>query len=371
MQSLLVTGGAGFIGSRFVRLAAARGARTVVVDRLTYAGSLRNLDGLLDDGRVVFVRADIADRNRMRALFAEHHPEAVLNFAAESHVDRSIDDPSDFVRTNVAGAFELLEASREYLDDAARSAWPGRFRFIQISTDEVFGSLAPAADPFNEASPYRPNSPYAASKAAADHLARAWHETYGLAAIVTNCSNNFGPNQHPEKLIPLMLLNAAEGRDLPIYGDGGNVRDWLYVDDHCEALWAVLERGVPGATYAIGAGNEQRNSDLVDRVCEALDRERPAAKNPAMQARGLQSYKELKTLVADRRGHDRRYAIDATRIREELGWKPRHAFDQALAETIRWYLANAGWCAAVEEAGGGRERLGLARRREAQLGDAR
>jgi len=311
------------------------------VDLLTYAGSLANLEGLLDDGRVRFVRADIADRDRMRALIASESPDAVVNFAAESHVDRSIHDPSGFLRTNVTGAFELLEASRRHLEASAPEA-RGKFRFIQISTDEVFGSLQPDDPPFSESSPYRPNSPYAASKAAADHLARAWHETYGLPVIVTNCSNNFGPHQHPEKLIPLMILHALDGLDLPVYGDGGNVRDWLYVDDHCEALWAVLQRGRPGACYAIGAGNERRNTQIVDLLCDLLERERPAAANPALAARGASSYRGLRTFVADRRGHDRRYAIDASRVRAELGWAPRHDFEQALAGTVRWYLEHRG-----------------------------
>ncbi len=362
MSTLIVTGGAGFIGSSFVRLAAQRGARVVVADALTYAGSLRNLEGCLEDGSVAFERVDIADRAAVRGLFERHRPDAVVNFAAETHVDRSIDDPGVFVRTNVAGTFELLEAARRHL--ASRAADAGRFRFVQISTDEVFGSLGDHGT-FDENSPCRPNSPYAASKAAGDHLARAWHATWGLPVLVTHCSNNLGPRQYPEKLVPLMILNALEGRDLPIYGDGGNIRDWLYVEDHCEAVWKVLERGTPGESYAIGAGNAQRNVDLVGAICDALERERPAAANAALQRRGAASYRALQTFVADRRGHDRRYALDASKIRTALGWSPRHDPAGALTATVRWYLENLEWCAAISAGRDARARQGLAGAAEA------
>ncbi len=356
--SVLVTGGAGFIGSNFVRhLLATTRARVVVLDKLTYAGNLRSLDDCLSDPRVHFVQADICDRRALAAVFREHRPDRVVNFAAETHVDRSIDGPAAFVETNLVGTFELLEAARGAVrerDEEERE----RFRFLHVSTDEVYGSLGPKGL-FTEDTPYAPNSPYAASKAGADHLVRAYLHTYGLPTIITNCSNNYGPYQFPEKLIPLMTLNAIEGRPLPIYGDGGNVRDWLYVEDHCEGILLALEHGSVGEKYNIGGGNERTNLEIVDRLCEALEKLLPARENPALRAQGAASYTALKTFVADRPGHDRRYAIDATRIREQLGWRARHDFESGLARTVRWYLENREWCDAVQSGKYRRERLGM------------
>jgi dTDP-glucose 4,6-dehydratase len=353
MHTLLVTGGAGFIGCNFVRLALAEtGARVVVLDKLTYAGSLENLADVWSHPRLRFVAGDIADRALVRRLFAEERPAAVVNFAAESHVDRSIDDASAFIQTNVVGAFELLEAARRWEDR------DDGFRFLHVSTDEVYGSLGPSGA-FTEATAYAPNSPYAASKAAADHLVRAYRETYGLPALITNCSNNYGPFQYPEKLVPLMLLNAVEGRPLPIYGDGGNVRDWLHVEDHCRGLFAALERARPGEKYNLGGHSERTNLEVVDALCAALERELPAAGNPALAARGIGSYRELKSFVADRPGHDRRYAIDDAKSRHELGFRPRHDFESGIAATVRWYLGHRDWCEAVQADRYRRERLGL------------
>ncbi len=359
METIVVTGGAGFIGSNFARHVLARtDARVVVLDKLTYAGNLESLADVSSHPRYTFVQADIADREAVRALFREHRPAAVVNFAAETHVDRSIDDPAAFVRTNVSGAFELLEAARLFLRESPNTA--AGFRFLHVSTDEVYGTLG-ATGAFSETTPYAPNSPYAASKAGADHLVRAYHETYRLPALLTNCSNNYGPFQFPEKLIPLMILNAVEGKSLPIYGDGGNVRDWLYVEDHCEGILLALRKGAPGGKYNIGGGNERTNLQVVDALCAALEAELPATRNPPLAARGLGSYAGLKTFVADRPGHDRRYAIDASKIRRELGWAPRHAFEDGLRETVRWYLANRPWCEAVQSDTYRRERLGLSR----------
>jgi dTDP-glucose 4,6-dehydratase len=355
VRTIVVTGGAGFIGCNFVRHALARTeARVVVLDKLTYAGNLESLADVSSHPRYAFVEGDIADREAVRDLFRREAPSAVVNFAAETHVDRSIDDPAAFVRTNVTGAFELLEAARLFLREKPAEG----FRFLHVSTDEVYGTLGPTGA-FSETTPYAPNSPYAASKAGADHLVRAYHETYRLPALITNCSNNYGPYQFPEKLVPLMILNALEGKSLPIYGDGGNVRDWLYVEDHCEGILLALERGAPGEKYNIGGGNERTNLQVVDALCAALDVELPAARNEALSARGLRSYAELKTFVPDRPGHDRRYAIDAAKIRRELGWTPRHAFEDGLRETVRWYLANRPWCEAVQSGKYRRERLGL------------
>jgi dTDP-glucose 4,6-dehydratase len=342
MESVLVAGGAGFIGSHFVRLLLARtDARVVVLDRLTYAGNLASLADVRAHPRFAFVQGDIADRATVEALLEQHRPDAVVNLAAETHVDRSIDGPRPFVETNLVGAFELLDAARRYLDtrEPARRA---RFRFLHVSTDEVYGSLGPTGR-FAEASPYAPNSPYAASKAGADHLVRAYHETYGLPSLVTNCSNNYGPFQYPEKLIPLMTLNAVDGRPLPLYGDGGNVRDWLHVEDHCAALLLVLRHGVAGSRYNVGAGDERTNLEIVDGICAALESIRPAAANPALAGRGVARYADLRTFVPDRPGHDRRYALTTDKIRAALGWRPRRAFDDALAETVAWYRANRPW----------------------------
>jgi dTDP-glucose 4,6-dehydratase len=358
MQTLLVTGGAGFIGSNFVRLALARtAARVVVFDSLTYAGSLESLKDVASDPRFTFVQADVTDRAAVASALAAHRPTAIVNFAAETHVDRSIDGPRAFVTTNVVGTFELLDAARRYtadLDAASRAA----FRFLHVSTDEVYGSLGPTGL-FSEDTAYAPNSPYAASKAAADHLVRAYHETYGLPTLLTNCSNNYGPYQFPEKLIPLMILNAMEGKSLPIYGDGGNVRDWLYVDDHCAGILLALAKGRPGAKFNIGGDNERTNLEIVDRLCAALEAAWPARDNPALAARGIAGYADLKTFVADRPGHDRRYAIDGSKIRAELGWAPAHDFADGIARTVRWYVEHRDWCLAVQSGRYGRERLGI------------
>jgi dTDP-glucose 4,6-dehydratase len=357
VSTWLVTGGAGFIGSNFVRTALeSTAARIVVLDNLTYAGKLENLAPIEQNPRYSFVKADIADRTAVSAIFREYQPTAVVNLAAESHVDRSIDGPTAFVQTNIVGTFELLEASRRLLgmlDDAARRA----FRFLHISTDEVYGSLGPTGA-FEETTPYQPNSVYSASKASADHLVRAYQETFSVPALVTNCSNNFGPYQLPEKLIPLMILNAIEGKPLPIYGDGGNIRDWLYVEDHCEGILQVLERGQPGEKYNIGGGNERTNLEIVDALCAELETALPAASNPALKSAGIARYEDLKQFVSDRPGHDRRYAINADKIHRELGWRAKVGFDAGMRATIRWYLDNREWCESVEAEGSQRARRG-------------
>jgi dTDP-glucose 4,6-dehydratase len=348
MSTLLVTGGAGFIGSNLVRYALEHTTdRLVVVDKLTYAGSLLNLEAPLTDPRVSFVRADIADRAAMTRVFDEVRPDAVLNLAAETHVDRSIDGPRAFVDTNIVGTFELLEAARRFTGGSATRSGAA-FRFLHVSTDEVYGTLG-ASGQFSEETPYAPNSPYAASKASADHLVRAYFHTYGLPVLITNCSNNYGRFQFPEKLIPLMILNALDGRPLPIYGDGGNVRDWLHVDDHCAGILLVLRKGVPGEKYNVGGGNERTNLEIVDRVCDLVDAVKP----------GAASRRALKTFVPDRPGHDRRYAIDAAKIRRDLGWTPRYTFEEGLKDTVRWYLEHRDWCDAVQSGRYDRERLGL------------
>ena len=358
MRSLLVTGGAGFIGSNLVHYALDHiPHRIVVVDKLTYAGSLLNLERPLASPRVRFVRADIADRDAMARVFEEAAPSAVVNLAAETHVDRSIDGPRPFVDTNIVGTFVLLEAARRHvarLDDEARRA----FRFLHVSTDEVYGTLGERGA-FDEETPYAPNSPYAASKASADHLVRAYGHTFGLPVLITNCSNNYGPFQFPEKLIPLTILNAIEGRPLPIYGDGGNVRDWLHVEDHCAGILQVLAEGRAGEKYNIGGGNERTNLDVVDRICDALERVTPARANPALAGR---AYRDLKTFVPDRPGHDRRYAIDAAKIRRELGWTARHAFEEGLGDTVKWYVEHRAWCEQVQAGRYDRSRLGLGRK---------
>ncbi|MFL6215421.1 MAG: dTDP-glucose 4,6-dehydratase [Blastocatellia bacterium] len=358
METMIVTGGAGFIGANFVRYALSHtDARIVVVDKLTYAGNLLTIAELMTNARFVFIKADIADTEAMASVFREHRPTAVVNFAAESHVDRSIDNPRPFIDTNIVGAFVLLETARRYLatmNETERAA----FRFLHVSTDEVYGTLGPSGQ-FSEETPYAPNSPYAASKASADHLVRAYHETYHLPTIITNCSNNYGPYQFPEKLIPLVTLNAIEGKPLPIYGDGGNVRDWLYVEDHCAGIMLALLNGRAGEKYNIGGAGERTNLEVVDAICAALDELLPAVENPALVAQGKQHYNELKTFVPDRPGHDRRYAIDATKIRRELGWQPATDFASGIARTVRWYIHNRQWCETVQADQYGRERLGV------------
>ena len=334
-DTVLVTGGAGFIGSNFILQWIERERSSVInLDKLTYAGNLRNLDRVSSHRRYRFVHGDIADREVVNSVIAEHRPRAIVHFAAESHVDRSILGPDDFIRTNVAGTFTLLDATRAYwseLNDPDRTV----FRFLHVSTDEVYGSLGPGDPPFTETSAYAPNSPYSASKAAADHLVRAYHHTYDLPTLTTNCSNNYGPFQFPEKLIPLMILNARSGKPLPVYGDGQNVRDWLYVGDHCEAVRAVLAQGRPGETYNIGGWNEKKNLEIVETICGLLDQLCP--RDPVVPHRSLIRF------VKDRLGHDRRYAIDARKIERELHWTPRETFDSGIRKTILWYLENEDW----------------------------
>jgi dTDP-glucose 4,6-dehydratase len=334
-NTILVTGGAGFIGSNFV-LSWIRNAGTPVVnlDLLTYAGNAANLAALEGDSRHQLVHGDICNAELVGALLREHRPWFIVHFAAESHVDRSIVDPGAFIRTNVQGTFTLLEQAKLYwleLDEAGRQA----FRFLHVSTDEVYGSLGPEDPAFCETTAYAPNSPYAASKASSDHLVRAYHHTYGLPVLTTNCSNNYGPFQFPEKLIPLMILNALEGKLLPVYGDGRNVRDWLFVEDHCSAIRAVLERGRVGETYNIGGNSERKNLDVVTTICDLVDEMRPDA--------ALAPRRELISYVTDRLGHDRRYAIDATKIRRELGWSPAEKFESGLRQTVAWYLDHGAW----------------------------
>jgi dTDP-glucose 4,6-dehydratase len=346
--TLLVTGGAGFIGGNFVLGAVAAGQRVVNLDALTYAANPDTLAPLANDPRHVFVHGDIGDRRTVQRLLEEHRPRAILNFAAESHVDRSIDGPAAFIMTNVVGTLALLEAARDYW-----SGLPGRertvFRFLHVSTDEVYGSLGEDGC-FTESSPYAPSSPYSASKAASDHLVRSFHRTYGLPVLTTHCSNNYGPFQFPEKLVPLMILKAVAGEPLPVYGDGGNVRDWLHVEDHCAALARVLAAGQVGETYNIGGNSERRNIDLVRDICRLLD-----TRMPRPDARARES---LITFVADRPGHDRRYAIDARRIRDELGWTPSIRLDEGLSRTLDWYLANPDWVRRAQSGRYGGERLG-------------
>ena len=316
-----------------------------------------NLEGPLSDPRVTFVRADIADREAVARVFSSHQPTAVVNLAAETHVDRSIDSPESFIDTNIVGTFVLLQTATDFLRDRPPSDRDA-FRFLHVSTDEVYGTLGPDGR-FSEDTPYAPNSPYAASKASADHLVRAYFHTYGLPVLITNCSNNYGPYQFPEKLIPLMILNALEGKPLPIYGDGGNIRDWLYVEDHCSGILLVLQKGKVGDKYNIGGHNERTNLEIVDQICNCLDRLLPASKNPALRKQGLSSYASLKRFVKDRPGHDRRYAIDAEKIRAELGWSPKYDFDSGIAKTLSWYYENRQWCADVQQGKYDRERLGL------------
>jgi dTDP-glucose 4,6-dehydratase len=334
-KSILVTGGAGFIGSNFVLdWLRQESGRLVNLDKLTYAGNLANLSSLEDNSRHTFVRGDIGDSELVSSLLHHHRPRAVVHFAAESHVDRSISDAGEFVRTNVNGTLNLLQQARVYwdsLDGKERE----QFRFLHVSTDEVYGSLGPEDPAFTEATAYAPNSPYAASKAGSDHLVRAWHHTFGFPALTTNCSNNYGPFQFPEKLIPLVILKALEGEPLPVYGDGQNVRDWLYVCDHCAGIRTVLAKGRPGETYNIGGSNERRNLDVVTTICDILDELKPDA--------GIGERQKLITFVKDRPGHDRRYAIDATKIGREVGWTPQTDFEAGIRSTVEWYLSNLDW----------------------------
>jgi dTDP-glucose 4,6-dehydratase len=350
LQTILVTGGAGFIGSNLVHYLLEKDDVTVInLDKLTYAGNMESLQDVVNNERHLFVQGDIGDSELVKSLLIKYEPSAVMHLAAESHVDRSIDGPGEFIQTNVVGTFQLLEAVKSYwnhLDKIIR----GNFRFIHISTDEVYGSLG-AEGLFTEESRYQPNSPYSASKAASDHLVRAYYHTYGLPTIITNCSNNYGPRQFPEKLIPLMILNALEGKQLPVYGTGQNVRDWLYVEDHCRALYTVLRGGRPGEVYNIGGNNEKTNLEVVNMICSKLDEIRPRTDK--------RSYREQIVFVKDRPGHDLRYAIDATKIKKELGWIPFEDFESGLLKTIQWYLDNPQWCKNVQDGSYQRERLGL------------
>ena len=340
MQKILVTGGAGFIGSNFVLdWRAATDQAVINVDALTYAGNLENLSSLSNDPHHIFIQADIADSERMAALLAEHQPSVVVHFAAESHVDRSIHGPEAFIQTNIVGTFRLLEVARSYWSALAADQKQA-FRYLHVSTDEVYGSLAHGAPAFTETHTYEPNSPYSASKAASDHLVRAYHYTYGLPTLTTNCSNNYGPYHFPEKLIPLMIVNALAGKNLPVYGDGMQIRDWLYVKDHCSAIRRVLEAGKVGEVYNIGGWNEKPNIEIVKTICTLLDELRPKADG--------KSYFNQITYVTDRPGHDRRYAIDASKIHTELGWKPAETFDSGIRKTVQWYIDHPDWVAKVQ-----------------------
>lgn len=350
MKKVLVTGGAGFIGCNFIHLLVESGAYQVLnLDKLTYAGNLDSLKSIENNPGYTFVKGDICDGKLVDKVLKEFCPDWVVHFAAESHVDRSIDGPADFINTNIFGTFTLLEAVRKYWTNLSGAKKDG-FRFHHISTDEVYGTLGETGY-FTESTPYAPNSPYSASKASSDHLVRAYHHTYGLPTLTTNCSNNYGPYQFPEKLIPLMILNALEGKNLPIYGTGENVRDWLYVLDHCRAILTVLKNGRPGETYNIGGHNEKTNISIVHTICDILDERKPRTDN--------RSYREQITFVKDRPGHDLRYAIDASKIKNELGWVPEETFETGIVKTVEWYLNNLDWCKRVTDGSYRRERLGL------------
>jgi len=337
-KTILATGGAGFIGSNFILQQMREESPSIVnLDNLTYAGNLHNLESIATDSRYEFVHGDIGDRGLVRQLLEKHQPSAIVHLAAESHVDRSIHGPDDFIRTNIEGTFALLEETRAYWDGLSHEERE-RFRFLHVSTDEVYGSLGPNDPPFSETTPYAPNSPYAASKAGSDHLVRAYHHTYALPTLTTNCSNNYGRFQFPEKLIPLMILNARDGKPLPVYGDGKNVRDWIYVEDHCEAIATVLRGGRPGETYNIGGWNEKPNLEVVETICDLVDELAPRAGD---------SRRKLITFVKDRPGHDRRYAMDARKIERELGWKPKETFATGIRKTVRWYLEHEEWVRGV------------------------
>ena len=349
-KRIIVTGGAGFIGSAVIRkLIATRSWEVLNLDKLTYAGNLESLATVENNPRYKFVKADICDRDHIRKIFQDYNPSGIIHLAAESHVDRSIDGPREFIETNILGTYNLLEASRAYWNNLSEPD-KANFKFHHVSTDEVYGSLGDTGF-FTEETPYQPNSPYSASKASSDHLVRAWHETYHLPVVTTNCSNNYGPYHFPEKLIPLVILNALEGKPLPVYGKGENVRDWLFVDDHAEALLTVFEKGKVGQTYNIGGNNEKKNIDVVKTICVLLDEMRPRA--------GGHKYDELITYVKDRPGHDLRYAIDANKIMRDLGWKPSETFESGIRKTLTWYLENHNWCQHVQDGSYRRERLGL------------
>jgi dTDP-glucose 4,6-dehydratase len=352
-MKIMITGGAGFIGSALIRHAITNTGHSVVnVDKLTYAGNLESLKSVAYDPRYCFELADICDAAKINALLQQHQPDAIMHLAAESHVDRSIDGPAAFIETNIVGTYLLVEAARNYWQglDSERKT---KFRFHHISTDEVYGDLPNDDSLFTETTPYSPSSPYSASKASSDHIVRAWQRTYGLPVLVTNCSNNYGPYHFPEKLIPLVILNALEGKPLPVYGDGKQVRDWLYVDDHAKALLTVVETGKVGETYNIGGHNEQENIHVVRSICAILEELQPNKPN------GISNYQDLITFVKDRPGHDLRYAIDAGKIADELGWKPKETFDTGLKKTVQWYLDNKDWCRHVQDGSYRRERLGL------------
>ena len=358
MDTVVVTGGAGFIGVNFVRYVLAHSdVKVLVIDKLTYAGNRQSLQELLTHPRLNFMELDIADDRAMGKVFETHQPSKVFNFAAETHVDRSIDNPKPFVETNMVGTSVLLANAWKYYSLASPSVREA-FRFLHVSTDEVYGTLGETGK-FTEESSYAPNSPYAATKAGADHLVRAYHETYGLPVLITNCSNNYGPYQFPEKLIPLMLLNGLEGQPLPIYGDGGNIRDWLFVEDHCDGLWQVMEKGTIGEKYNIGAEEEKTNLQVVETLCECLETVCPAKSNPALQGQGQQGYRGLITYVSDRPGHDRRYALNTSKIRKHLNWTPQYSFESGIKQTVEWYVANREWCSDVLSATYNRQRLGM------------
>ena len=349
MKKIIVTGGAGFIGSALVRHLINNTDHTVVnVDALTYAGNLESLAPVSDNPRHIFEKVDIRDRSELDRLFQQYQPDAIMHLAAESHVDRSIDGPAEFMQTNIIGTYNLLESARTYWN-SLQTQQKESFRFLHVSTDEVYGSLGESGF-FTETTPYQPNSPYSASKASSDHLVRAWYHTYGLPVLTTNCSNNYGPYQFPEKLIPLMILNALEGKPLPVYGNGDNIRDWLYVDDHVRALLTVLEKGRLGETYNIGGHNEKTNLEVVKTLCQLLDELKPDSPHAP--------HENLITFVTDRPGHDKRYAIDATKMAQELGWSPQETFETGLRRTVQWYLNNATWCQHVQDGSYQRERLG-------------
>ena len=350
MKNILVTGGLGFIGSNFIRLLLKRGEFDQVInfDKQTYAGNPENLQDLEQENSYHFIQADICDGNAVLQALEDYEVDAVVNFAAESHVDRSIDGPEPFVHTNVVGTLRLLESTKSYLAEVAGDKRDA-FRFLHVSTDEVYGSLKPEDPAFCETTPYAPNSPYSASKASADHLVRAYHHTFGLPVLTTTCSNNYGPYQFPEKLIPLMILNACEGKNLPIYGDGSNIRDWLHVEDHCSGILSVLRKGRVGETYCIGGASEKTNMEVIDTLCDILDRHHPSGA----------PHNQLKTFVTDRPGHDHRYAIDFSKIKNELGWQPSYSFKEGMEQTVQWYLNHQEWCENVTSGKYQRERLGI------------